>query len=86
MSQVVQEYAPLSESCFRHIFPDGNRIRKLDASQVRQLVQLFVSSGQPGRPTHKARAQQQPSQPSGKVSSPTTLDSPLLLYYSYSQS
>jgi hypothetical protein len=38
---MAKEYAPLPEAAFRHLFPDGNRIRKLDRNTVRQLIQLF---------------------------------------------
>jgi hypothetical protein len=43
---VVKEYKPIPESSFRHLFPDGNRIRRLNAKQVREIVQLFVAQGE----------------------------------------
>ena len=32
--KLVHKFEPLAESAFRHVFTDGNRIRKLDADQV----------------------------------------------------
>jgi len=37
----VYEFRPLQESVFRHMFDDGNRIRKLDGQQVADIINLF---------------------------------------------
>eukprot|EP00475_Leptophrys_vorax_P034328 TRINITY_DN5520_c0_g2_i1.p1 TRINITY_DN5520_c0_g2~~TRINITY_DN5520_c0_g2_i1.p1 ORF type:complete len:366 (-),score=52.68 TRINITY_DN5520_c0_g2_i1:99-1196(-) len=42
--RVVKEFPAIPESVFRHLFPDGNRIRRLNSKQVREIVQLFVDS------------------------------------------
>jgi len=38
----VFEFNPLPEQAFRHMFSDGNRIRKLDLDQVSEILRLFI--------------------------------------------
>ena len=38
----VFEFNPLPEQAFRHMFSDGNRIRKLDLDQVSEILRLFM--------------------------------------------
>lgn len=38
---IREEFEPITEASFRHLFPDGNRIRKLDQRTVRELISIF---------------------------------------------
>eukprot|EP00457_Paulinella_chromatophora_P000221 gb/GEZN01000221.1/.p1 GENE.gb/GEZN01000221.1/~~gb/GEZN01000221.1/.p1 ORF type:complete len:1802 (+),score=284.99 gb/GEZN01000221.1/:73-5478(+) len=54
--RVVNMYEPLAESNFRNLFADGNRIRKLDGKQVKDLIQVFRARAKPvGRPAVQRR-------------------------------
>jgi len=39
--KIIREFKPLPESAFRHMFQDGNRIRKLSAQETKQILYLF---------------------------------------------
>eukprot|EP01084_Bolivina_argentea_P116556 207081_1 len=45
--RVVYEFKPLPESSFRHMFHDGNRIRKLDESETKEILNLYRDSLKP---------------------------------------
>jgi hypothetical protein len=52
----VSQYEPLSEQVFRQVFTDGNRIRKLDQKNVRDLISVRARRAWPSsRPLTDAR-------------------------------
>lgn len=63
--QILKEFPTIPESSFRHMFPDGNRIRRLDAQQVRELVNLFSEQSKP------AKSQQVSTLPTKSVVKPS---------------
>ena len=63
--RVVYEFKPLPEASFRHMFHDGNRIRKLDEKETKEILTLYRNSLKPKLQTkfklhhdkHKKRTQ-----------------------------
>lgn len=43
---IIFDFAPLPESSFRYMFNDGNRIRRLNSDQVKELIELFKENDQ----------------------------------------
>lgn len=41
--KIIKRYEPLPEAMFRHVFPDGNRIRRMDEKQTHNLIRIFFN-------------------------------------------
>merc|ERR1712154_144571 len=45
--RVVYEFKPLPEATFRHMFHDGNRIRKLSEEETKEILTLYKNTLKP---------------------------------------
>ena len=82
----VARFTSLPEHAIRHIFHDGNRVRKLDRDQIHELVHLFIEWNEESptsvEPTNKKGAQTTPTagstsrKSSAKASEPAATTKP----------